>query len=119
VHRALPITVVEFDPVSGRAAQKCSIERISAARPAWHRNSTAAAHRGKHGFSARRYIASGAGNHHPYGVEEMPAGAMPHLSIEGIEAEPIHEVDQPRRGAGCRLQHVNRLGVGHERSPQF
>jgi hypothetical protein len=44
---------------------------------------------------------------------------MADLGVERIVAQRAYERDQRRRGAGGRLQSVDRFGVRHRRFPDF
>ena len=102
MHRALAIAVVELDAVGGGAAEERGVEEIGASRAPGHRNAAAGAHRCQHRLGAGGHIAAGTRDHDPDRVEEVPPRVMADLVVERVMAQPAHETDQRRGGAGGR-----------------
>ena len=114
MHRALPKSVVELDPVGGGAAEERGIEEIGAPGAARHRNTAGRAHRCEHRLGAVGDVAAGAGDHHADGVEQMASGIVADFVGESGKVKIAHEgYDRIGRASGgmARLQS---LGMRHD-----
>ena len=88
MRRALGVAVVELDAVRRGAAEKGGVDEIGAARAPWHRDLAGRANGGEHGFGAACDRAARARDHHPDGVEQVPARIVTHLVGERGMPQP-------------------------------